>query len=463
MTVYIPSHNYARFLPQAVESVLSQTLKDWELIVIDDGSTDDTQSVLGRYAGHPRIRILQQERKGLNVTNNIALRLANARYLMRLDADDYLDENALLVMSHVLDSKPEVGLVYPDYWLVDEQGEVLKLVRRKKIGAEAQLLDLPAHGACTMIRKECLLELGGYSEAFACQDGYDLWLRFVQRFRPYNVNIPLFYYRQHGSSLTRDERRVLVTRAAIKRRFVRERRGGRVPKVLGLIPIARLPADLPDSPFARLAGRPLLRHTVEAALAAHTLDRIAVSSNDPAALAFARRYARRGVVALERPDSLVRSGSPIAATASHALKRLAAERRYRPEAVMLLYINCPLRRPMHIDMAVDAMAIFDVDSVVSVTEELAYCYHHGRRGLEPLQKSRELHLERKGLYKENGAVLLAKTGRIDPAGFVGGSTGHIVMLPEESVRIKNRYDLWLADRILTDWLPRDKAALAARA
>lgn len=102
VTVYIPTYNYAHYVDKAVQSVLKQTMQDWELIIINDGSTDNTIDVLNRYKNNQKIRIIDQENKGLNVTNNIALRLSNGQYVMRLDADDYLDENALLVMSSIL-------------------------------------------------------------------------------------------------------------------------------------------------------------------------------------------------------------------------------------------------------------------------------------------------------------------------------------------------------------------------
>ncbi|ODS33741.1 MAG: glycosyltransferase family 2 [Candidatus Scalindua rubra] len=220
VTVYIPTHNYDRYIDKAIQSVLKQTMTDWELIVIDDGSTDNTIETISKYKTHPKIRIIEQDNKGLNVTNNIALRLSNGKYIMRLDADDYLDENILLVLSNILDEKPDIGLVYPDYYHVDEEGEIVEIVRRKKIEEEVELLDLPAHGACTIIRKECLLDLKGYEEEFSCQDGYDLWLRFIKRYKPYNVNIPLFYYRQHPKSLTRQQEGILDTRKKIKEKYV---------------------------------------------------------------------------------------------------------------------------------------------------------------------------------------------------------------------------------------------------
>lgn len=457
MTVYIPSHNYGRYIARAVDSVLRQTMTRWELIIINDGSTDDTVEVLKRYEGLPKVRIMHQVKKGLNVSNNIALRLANAPYIMRLDADDYLDESALLVMSHVLDKKKEYGLVYPDYWLVDDEGEVLEVVRRKKIGKEAKLLDLPAHGACTMIRRECLLELGGYSEIFTCQDGYDLWLRFLKTFKPYNVNVPLFYYTQHEGSLTKNQRAILDTRAAINRHFIRRHKKGRIPKVLAIIPVAKRSPGMPDHAFADLAGKPLLWHTLSQAVGTRMLKRIVLTSNDPAVLRYARRFSRRRVETLPRPDKLASYDARIQRTISFVLEQ-QRKRGFVPDAVMLLYINSPLRRGVHIEMAIDTMAIFDVDSVVSVIEELAYCYHHGSDGLSPIRKFRDIQIEKKSIYKENGAILLVRTAALDPRNVVGGRIGHIMMLPEESVRIKTHYDLWLADRVAREWLPGTSAS-----
>ncbi|RME31682.1 glycosyltransferase, partial [Candidatus Woesearchaeota archaeon] len=226
--MYIASYNYGAYLEQAIHSVLRQTLQDFELLIFDDGSTDNSKAILRRYARDERIRVIEQENEGLVRIANKAVKLARGRYLMRLDADDFLDENALLVLSSILDTKKDVDLVYSDYYEIDEEGNVLGIVRRKKIGEESELLDLPAHGACTMVRTGVLRKLGGYSEGLACQDGYDLWIRFIQEHKPYNVNLPLFYYRKHAQSSTTDATKILRARRAIKKRFV-EQNGKREP------------------------------------------------------------------------------------------------------------------------------------------------------------------------------------------------------------------------------------------
>jgi len=455
VTVYIPTYNYGKYIAQAIESILGQTMPDWELIVINDGSTDNTGDVLKKYEGHNKIRIIDQENKGLNITNNIALRLAEGKYIMRLDGDDYIDENLLLVLSNVLDTKQEVGLVYPDYYHVNEDSEILEIVRRKKIDQEVELLDLPAHGACTMFRKDLLLEIGGYMENFSCQDGYELWLRFIQKYKPFNVNLPLFYYRQHPGSLTKNQAKILATRGQIKSLFVEKHLSDSRLKVLGVILAVKNPVCPEMRPFVDLAGKPLIWHTLNAAVGAKSLDKIVVSSDDQEVLDYAGKF--KEVLALRRPEKYTKAAAKAADTVGQVVSSLKESQGYEPDAVAILYSNTPLRKAYHIDKAVNTMMIFNVDSVISIQEELAPCYHHQKFGLNPIDDpSNEIRIERKAIYRENGAVYLAKLDVIKAGKLLGKNIGHITMLAEESVKINSAFDLWLARKIIDDKLSIDK-------
>lgn len=448
VTVYITAYNYGRFISQAVDSVLKQTMTDWELIIIDDGSTDNTQAVLEPYRNHPGIMIIQQENKGLNISNNIAIRLSRADYVMRLDADDYLDENCLLVLSYLLDTKAEVGLVYSDYYHVDSQGEILELVRRKKIGEEVELLDLPAHGACTMIRKSVLINIGSYDEAFTCQDGYDLWLKLIQQYNPYNVNVPLFYYRRHPHNLTHQHAKVIDTRYEITRNFIEKNSHIKVPRTLGLIPILSSSVYQQNRPFVSLRGRPLLWYTLSEAAKAKSLCQVIVASDDDDTLAYTREHFPT-FLAFKRTGRFSSSNSNTNDLVKEIFKSQPQIDAAQIQAICLLYISTPLRKAAHIDRAVDTMAIFNVDSVLSIQEELAPCYHHERYGLMPINgASRMARLERKAIYKENGAVYLHRVKVIEAEKSMGNQVGHITMLPEESVKINSDYEFWLAEQLL---------------
>jgi len=448
-TVFIPCFNYAKYLEKAITSILNQTTDDWELIIINDGSTDNTKSILKKYKDHPQIKVINQENKGLNVTNNIALRLASGKYIMRVDADDYLDENALFVMSNILESKKDVDLVYPDYYIVDEEGEVCELARRQKIEEEVQLLDLPAHGACTMFRKRVLKQIGGYIEEFTCQDGYEIWLRFIQKYKPYNINIPLFYYRQHQGSLTKNSAKIIETRRKIKRRFVSKQLNGSIPKVLGIIPVVRNSVYPKNDPFIKINGRPLIWYTMSEVQETMSLDKVVLSSEDENVLDYAKKFP--SIIPMKRDMSLTSFGTKMEDVANNILGDLKSHWGYEPEAICILYINTPFRKAYHIDKAVDTMKIFDVNSVIAVQEELSYYYQHHSFGLTPIKKSSsDLRLEREGIYRDTGAIYLSDVSVLKENRLIGEKVGHIIMLPEESIKINSEYEYWLVEKIIKE-------------
>ena len=192
VSVYITNYNYGRYIEKAIHSVLEQTYCNFEIIIIDDGSTDDSRAIINRYSSHPRIKVIFQENLGLNATNNIALHAARGEFIVRLDADDYFHPNALELMVSELDRNPRAALVFPDYYEVTESGEILAQHIRHDFKKDVSLHDQPAHGACTLARVDVLRNEGGYGEEFSCQDGFDIWLKVIKRHDVSNISLPLF-------------------------------------------------------------------------------------------------------------------------------------------------------------------------------------------------------------------------------------------------------------------------------
>jgi len=453
VSVYITSYNYERFIREAIESVLAQTLQDFELIVIDDGSTDNSREVIETFRGDPRIIPIFQHNKGLNVTNNIALRAARGRYVMRLDADDWLDRHALEVLAGMLEREPQVGLVFPDYYLVDAGGRIIEQVRRHNFG-EVTLLDQPAHGACTMIRRSALLEVGGYDETFRCQDGYGLWIRFIEHFEVRNVNLPLFFYRQHGNNLTTNEERVLATRSEMIRRRAETRASNL--QVLGVIAV-RGPSVDPYSPaFRLLGGKPLIEWTIEAALDARKVARVLVTTPDPDLIAHVgARYGNRAI-ALKRDPKLATPNTYLGDTLRHALKD-AETTGMRIDAVLQLSIESPFRAARHIDSAVEVMELFETDSVIGVRPETDNFYRHDGAGLIPVRQTIGLRLEQEEIYREVGQMRLIKRALVaEGEGIPAGSVGHVVLDQRASIKLMSRYD-WAVAELLVAALGRGEA------
>ena len=449
VTVYITSYNYGRYIRQAIDSVLSQTMQDFELIIIDDGSTDDSRSLIDAYSRHAKIRPIFQQNKGLNVTNNIALRAARGTYVMRLDADDWLDPHAIEVLSNVLNRNSEIGMVFPDYYLVDSEGNITEQVRRHSFD-DVTLLDQPAHGACTMIRSDCLRRVGGYDESFRCQDGYDLWVRFIEHFEVRNVNLPLFYYRQHDSNLTHNEERILATRAEIVRRMTA--RKSTPLKVLGVV--AERGGRRGSSSFALrvLGDRFLIDWTLLAALDAHRITKVVLSTPDPEIISHVQRFTDKGLLVIQRPSDLAKANTELTDTMRHALELAEASGKEYYDAVIQLSIESPFRASYHIDAAVEVMELFDTDIVVGVRAESDIFYRHNGHGLKAVSEANGLRLERENMYREVGSMRVLRRERIlDKPLTDSARIGHVVLDQRAALRILTRYDWAVAESLAKSW------------
>jgi CMP-N-acetylneuraminic acid synthetase len=450
VTVYIPCRNYGAFLAQAIESVVGQSYTYWELIVIDDGSADETGEVAERYAArHPeRVRVVRHTTaQGLPACANRALEEARGDYIIRLDADDFFDESALLVLVNCLDRHPEVGLVYPNYTYVDERGTPLGVENRKKIGTEAKLLDLPAHGACTLIRKRILKSVGGYDERYDAQDGHELWLKVLHRYEVANVSTPLFFYRQHGKSVSREEARLLSARQRIKEGLA-SRAGGRGPRMVAVVPAKNTLDNFPGIVLEEFAGRPLIDYTLDAARESGRFETIVVTTDDPKVIEYCAEFP--DVLATMRPLDLSLPHVHLSQVLHDAVRRLEQEHAIYPDILVLLNLHCPLREARHIGEAIDTLVLYNADNVISVFECDDVHFTHGENGLQPLNKGmlQRVRLEREVLYVDNGAINAVWRDVISETSIYGTRIGHVLMPAEASYRVKSTLNAWIIEHLI---------------
>ncbi len=445
VSVYITNRNYGKYLAQAIQSVLNQTMRNFELLIIDDGSTDHSREIIEKYNEDQQVISIFQNKKGLTVSNNIALRASHGQFIMRLDADDFLDPNALYVLSDSLNQNPSVDMIVPDYFITDQEGNVLEVVRNCDFD-QVSIPDRPAHGACTLIRKTCLVELKGYDESLTCQDGFDLWLRFINRFKVQNINIPLFYYRRHQNNLTNNEELILSTRAKILEKQSR-RNGDQLRSVTAIIPVRGEPLDAACNPLRKINGKCLIDWCLEAVLQSRRISNVLISSPDEGLLHYVQKRYSESVVTVKRSHPLAKINTPIEQTLFHALDELE---RYHasPEAVALLYMESPFRSAEDIDAAVHVMELFDVDSVIGVRPEDDRFYQHNGHGLVPVCKNQVLRLERDALYRQVGQMQIVRKSFLEECGKLDrGTKGHVVMSELSSFRLRSELD-WEVAKIL---------------
>lgn len=233
----MPCYNAATHLPRSVASVRSQGFADWELIVVDDGSTDGSADVLRALAYEDRrIRTVFQANAGAAIARNRGLQLAQGRYTAFLDADDTWHPDFLAEMVGALESHPEAGLAYcgwqniglgggrddpyvpPDYEAGDKTATLLRSC------------PWPIHGALT--RSELIRQAGGFDEHLrSCMD-YDLWLRLGTTHRLVRVERVLaFYHHYGGTQITASLARLALNHRRVQAKFLSANPG--VLKTLG--------------------------------------------------------------------------------------------------------------------------------------------------------------------------------------------------------------------------------------
>jgi glycosyltransferase involved in cell wall biosynthesis len=194
VSVIIPTYNRSQLLRQTVESVLAQTYPNIEIIVVDDGSTDDTARVMAQYAG--RITYIRRETNhGGRGNGKIGLQAASGQYINVLDHDDLMMPTKIERQVQVLEARPEIGLVHCEYYYIDEDGNILREVGNLPEGdvLKELLCGDPIWSGGPLVRRQCLDEVGlptGY-----CGD-WDMWLRLAQAGYPFAcVQEPLGAYR----------------------------------------------------------------------------------------------------------------------------------------------------------------------------------------------------------------------------------------------------------------------------
>lgn len=211
LSVVLPTYNGEKHISQALDSILNQTFRDFELIVINDGSTDKTANILKKYSkDDARIRIISQTNKGLVASLNKGIEMAQGQYIARHDDDDASLPDRFERQVAFLDSHPDVVVVGSSMSVMNDAGTVLHnhavLLNDPELRHELLVRSPFPHGS-VMYRKSAVVAAGLYrAETWPAED-YDLWLRLSAEGKLANIDDCLYVYREnsHGISLTRQQ------------------------------------------------------------------------------------------------------------------------------------------------------------------------------------------------------------------------------------------------------------------
>ena len=207
VSVIIPAHNSADYIGEALESVFDQTYTDYEVIVVDDGSTDGTADVVRKFGD--RVVYAYQENGGAASARNHGIELARGKFVAFLDADDVWLPDKLEKQIRLFENNPDLGLVFTENYLFDEQGiycDSLDKKFRLMSGDLAQSIFMNS-GVATptvMVRREVFKKLGTFDESLTQAEDDNMWIRITSHYRGMLVDEPLVKIREHQGRISHD-------------------------------------------------------------------------------------------------------------------------------------------------------------------------------------------------------------------------------------------------------------------
>lgn len=219
VSVVLPTYNGEKFLGKSIESVIGQSYKDLELIIVDDCSTDNTFQIVKEYCDiDDRIIYVKNEvNKKLPISLNRGFIEASGEYLTWTSDDNIYERNAIEEMVSFLDKHQEFQMVRADMQLIDEED---RIIDKSEAFTPKKLMIHNCVGACFLYRRNVLIEVGDYDGDLFCVEDYDYWMRVQSNFGDIGtISKELYRYRCHGASLTQ-QKRELVQRQLKKMRLI---------------------------------------------------------------------------------------------------------------------------------------------------------------------------------------------------------------------------------------------------
>jgi glycosyltransferase involved in cell wall biosynthesis len=236
VSVCISTYNRENYLKETLQSVFAQTYKDYEIVIVDDGSTDGTGEMIKQLGCN--IRYHWQRNGGDAAAKNKLIELASGEYITFLDSDDLLMPDAVERMMTVMQQEAEPVIVYGPYLRIDQRGSVIgKDKRRFYSGFVTKYLfqDVFIHSCGSMFPKNAMKEAGGFDTSLQVCSDYDLWLRLSLKYRFVALSEPTFKRRRHSGNLSNRSTQNRITELEVLERFYYERGGNNVvPKRIAM-------------------------------------------------------------------------------------------------------------------------------------------------------------------------------------------------------------------------------------
>jgi len=244
VSVAIPAYNHGAYIEACLDSVKDQTYPNIELVVIDDGSTDDTRARIDRFlAVHgdrfSRVVVKSQENRGVSATSNEAIKACSAEWVHLLGSDDILHADKIMCQWQAIQSwgDPDLALVYADAQYIDDEGVILPIIQRDRpdpgpehSAYQSLFLKNEITNPTIALRREAFLDIDGFDESLRLED-WDCWLRLAVKYSIARVPRVLASYRYHPKNSSRDQTMMLHAMLLTFAQFL-DKHGELIPVVI---------------------------------------------------------------------------------------------------------------------------------------------------------------------------------------------------------------------------------------
>lgn len=225
VSVVIATYNMGDYIGHAIRSVLAQEHRDVEVIVVDDGSTDQTPLVLNEFHADRRVRVIRQTNRGQPAAKNVGWRAATGEFVAFCDADDYWLPNKLALQLPVFRGKPNLGVVYSKTTVLDANGHFHRSPENWQPNGSV-LGELFLHNyvpfGTAVVRRSCMEEVGGFDESIPMGIDWDLWLRIARRWEFQGIPESTYVYRIWAGQMSHNWRGRYQCALRIMSKFVEE-------------------------------------------------------------------------------------------------------------------------------------------------------------------------------------------------------------------------------------------------
>lgn len=362
-SIIITNYNYGRYIGRCLRSCLNQTLsvKDYEIIIVDDKSRDNSDKIVKSYLSYSNIRYIKNKKNiGCAASANKGFKAAKGKYVVRVDADDYINENFLNFLVYYLKEYPEYFCVSCDYFLVNK-------LEKKSIVVSAK--EYPV--ACgIMYVKNKLKKYNFYNSKFKHREEEELRSRIGENYKIHHLNIPLYRYQIHKKNKTFEKDYLNSYKKKIENINYKKNKNHKLRKnellknVIAIIPARGGSKRFKRKNMHKVWGQPMIYWTINEAKKSIYIKDIYVSSEDTKIKNFAEK---NKINIINRPSKL--SGDKVfkMEVIKHAVKII--EKSKKPSLVISLQANSPNISYLDIDKAINHLIRNDRSEVISVNED----------------------------------------------------------------------------------------------